>query len=106
MAVTPLGKVTVTTAGTPVRVTSTRTGAQAILVQAVSTNTGKIYVGNSSLNKSTLAGVYFVIPAASASDIPSFEFSIPLSPAGLNAADIYLDADNNGEAAIVTITAQ
>jgi hypothetical protein len=107
MALEALGKVTVTSAGTPVRVTATRTGAQSIMVQAWHNNTGKIWVGTSaSMNTTTGAGVLAMIPAPVAGTIPNASFSIPLAPSGINAADIWIDADTNGEACIVTITAQ
>jgi hypothetical protein len=106
MALQALGKITVAAAGTNQRVTTTATRCQSITVQALSTNTGKVFVGTSAMVKATFVGVLAVIPAPSTGVIPSATFSIPLSPAGLNAADIYLDVDTNGEGAIVTVSIQ
>lgn len=107
MALQAIGKVTVTTAGTPVRVTSTKTGAQAIMVQAWHANTGKIFVGTSaSMNKTTGAGVLAMIPAPTTGVIPTASFSIPLAPVGMDASDLWIDADTNGEGCIVTVSAQ
>lgn len=52
-----LGKVVVTTAGTPVQVTATRIRACKIRIIPVATNTKPIWVGISTLNKSTGLGV-------------------------------------------------
>ena len=107
--VNSLGKVTVTTPGTPVRATSNQgtpgaqVSCQAIAFQALSANTGKIYIGSSTMNKSTLAGVYFVLAVPTTNIVPSFSAS-QLSVAGLNAADFYLDADNGTEGVIISYT--
>ncbi len=45
-----LGYVTVTTAGTPVQISSTEIRAAGCLIQAASTNTGTIYVGGDNLD--------------------------------------------------------
>lgn len=106
MALQALGKVTVAATGTPQRVTSTATRCQSISVQALSDNAGKVYIGNVDMDISTLDGVYAVLPAPTASIIPSASFSIPLAPAGLNAADMYIDVDNNDDGVLVTIAIQ
>lgn len=106
MALRALGKVTVTTAGTPVRVTATATRCQSIAVQAWPANAGKIWVGTSaSMNKTTGEGILAIIAIPDAV-IPAASFSIPLSPAGLDASSLWIDADNNGEGCIVTIAEQ
>jgi hypothetical protein len=43
---TPLGKTTVTTAGTRVRLTTSDTPASSVIIQADPANTGNIYVGD------------------------------------------------------------
>lgn len=102
MALRSFGKITVTTAGTPVQVSSTRAGVQSITVFALAGNSGtNIYIGNSAMNKSTLAGVYAIV--AKGNNMP---IEIPMAPAGLNAADIYLDADTSNDAALVVGTEQ
>lgn len=108
MAWKSLGKVTVTTAGTPVRATSTSTPAQSIMIQAFPTNVGLAYVGLSGMNKATGAGVLAIIgkPSADEVSVPSVSASIPLAPAGLNVADLYIDADDNGAGVIISYTEQ
>lgn len=108
MALKSLGKVVVTTAGTPVRTTlnestpSARYAVQSITIQALAGNSGtNIYVGNSAMNKSTLAGCYAIVPkGASAAAV------IIQAPAGILANEIYLDADTSGDAALVSATEQ
>src|SRR5438046_2090482 len=105
MALKSLGVITVTTAATRVRATATSTPCQSIFVQAVATNTGKMYVGNSAVVGSTLAGCFAVLPApvgtAPAVTLASFSASIPLAPGGLNLADIWIDSDTNGEKVLI-----
>ncbi len=103
MSVSSLGKVTVTSGGTPVQITATKTACQAISIQALSTNTGKIYVGLSNINKTTSVGVLGVLAVPTANLIPSFNAYQP-QVAGLNADAFWIDADVNGEGVIVAIT--
>jgi hypothetical protein len=101
MSAISLGKVTVTTAGNPVRVTATSTPCQSISLQALSTNTGKIYVGNiQAMSKTTLVGVLGVIAVPTSNALPSASIS-QMSPAGLDASSFWLDADNSGEGVVV-----
>ena len=108
MALRSFGKVTVSTAGTPIRVTTNestptdRVGVQSLTVQALAGNTGtNIYVGSSTMNKSTLAGVYLIV-AKGATGVSV----INLAPAGINANEVYLDADTSGDSALVSATEQ
>lgn len=107
-----LGKVAVTTAGTPVRVTSgqadptKKVSAHTVFLQALSGNTGRIFVGkSSSMNKSTYVDVVGMIPAPSASTatgtLPYFEATIVPSPNGFNLADFWLDAEVSTDAVLV-----
>lgn len=108
MALKSLGKVTVTTAGTPVRATlnesvpATRYAVQSFTVFALAGNTGtNIYIGNSAMNKTTLAGVYGIAVKGSFTNAVIIE-----APAGINLNEIYLDADTSGDAALVSATEQ
>jgi len=108
MAQKSLGKVTVTTPGTPVRLTlnqsdpTARYAVHAYMVQALSSNTGKIYIGSASMNKTTLAGVYAYLPVPTASLAPAFSASVALAAANFMMNEIYLDADVGSEGAIVS----
>jgi hypothetical protein len=67
MQILSLGKITVTTAGTPVQATSTSIMAHEVIIEPLAGNSGKSYVGNSTINVSSGAGVSktFLPPAAS-----------------------------------------
>src|SRR6266478_7552974 len=122
-----LGKVVVTTAGTPVGLldafapvggaagdlrsskTSLKIRVVSILftvLNLITVNTGYIYVGVKGMNKTTGVGVIFAIPAAGAG-VTNF-FTLPTQGFGagneLSPEDIFLDADTNGNSALVTCT--
>lgn len=103
-----LGKVTSTTPGTPVRITKdqaipgARIPAHSMMFQALSTNGGKIYIGHSNMNKTTLAGVIAVLPTPTSSILPVFSMSIAYSPLGFNAADYWIDVDTSGDGVLVS----
>lgn len=99
-----LGKVIVTTGGTPVRATNNendptaRYGAHAMLFQQVPGNTGKIYIMDRSTgNRSSGAGVLAVLAIPTTNLLPSASATITYAPAGFNAVDFWIDAENNGE---------
>jgi hypothetical protein len=107
-----LGYVTLPSPPTPTRATANRTdptlrvATQALIFQALPTNTGKIYVGTASMNTTTGVGVFGVIPAptdATTGPFPSWSPSLPVVPAALNAGEFYIDGDNGGEGVIVTL---
>ena len=111
MALQSFGKVTVSAAGTIVRATSgqtdpaARVALQSIQFQALPSNTGLIYIGLSTLNKSTGAGVLAVLSAPASATTGAFasaSFSEPLAPAGLNLADLYVDSTVNGEGVFIS----
>ncbi len=104
MTITPLGKIAVTTAGTPVRVTATATPCHAIIVSQIAASTGATHFGDSTLVASTLVGVIktFLKPATG---FGVADQMIITSPGGnlLNAADYYVDAAVNGEGLLVSV---
>lgn len=102
MAWKSLGKVTVTTAGTPVRITSSRTPCHALLVQQLPANTGRIIVGTSVMNSTTYAGCLAILAIPTTNGIPAVNAGLATEPDGLNAADYYLDSTVNGEGALVS----
>jgi hypothetical protein len=112
MALKTFGKVVVTTAGTPERVTkneatpAARVGAQSVFIQAWHANLGKVFIGVSGMNKGTGAGVIATLPIPTTNIHPSFSGAIVEAPAGLNLADLFLDVDTSGEAAIVSYSEQ
>lgn len=106
MSMNSIGKVTVAAAGTIVRVTVNQANPAAVVacqslsIQALSSNTGKIYVGISTLVKSTLVGCLGVLAVPTANLLPAYVVS-SVSVAGLNAADFWLDSDNSGEGVLI-----
>jgi hypothetical protein len=106
MAVTKLaafGKKTVTTAGTPVQITATSQLTHSILFQALSGNTGKIFIGTSAaMVKSTLVGVITVIPVPTVNVLPGINFAWPDAHFQYDLADYWLDSDNNGEGLLIS----
>jgi hypothetical protein len=115
-----LGRVLVAAAGTPVAATSNftagtpetvRVPTQSIMFQALPANAGVVYIGLKGFTKSGvgLTGELAILPkpvSASTGPFTSASFSIPLAPAGLNANDLYVDADTNGDGVLVTVVTQ
>ena len=104
------GKVTVTTSGTPVRLTVNNSnpalydGCHAFLVEQLPTNSGKLYILDSQTgSKSTLTGVLAILPPPTTNILPVASITIADAPNALNAADYWLDADNSGEGALVSV---
>ena len=108
-----MGKVATVVAGTPVNVPSPSfswmgpaqpvlTTVHAFMVQALSGNAGKIYVGVAGMNKSTLAGVLVVLPVPTVNLIPTWSVSLTEGPNALSLTDLWIDSDNSGEGVTVS----
>ena len=105
-----IGKFTVTP-GVPVRLTSQLTSqppsekfaCHGVLVQALFSNTGKIYVGDRTLNKATMTGVHGTLAIPTVNTIPSFTAALTASPNAVNLSDLYIDGDVLGEGATVSV---
>jgi len=112
----PFGKVVVTTGGTPTRATANqvdptaRVAVQSFMVQVLPGNTGLIYVrqkGSLADDRTNLLKTVAILPApgsATTGPFPSVTFSKPLTSAGFNLADIYIDASVDGEGALIVGT--
>ena len=104
----PIGKFVVTP-GTPVRLTSTQPtpsekfACHGVMVQALHDNTGRIYVGDRTLNKTTHAGQHATLAMPTANTIPSFTAALTASPNAVNLADLYIDGDVVGEGVTVSV---
>lgn len=111
-----LGLLAVAAPGTPVRATTNITvdaqgvnnaagqfKCHAVLFQARPANTGKVYIGLSGLDKASLVGVSGVLAIPTANSIPSYSISLTLAPAGIELSDLFLDADNAGDGALITV---
>ena len=92
-------KVTVTTAGTPVRVTTDDSiVANRIMVSGLPDNSGLAYFGNALLNTTSLAGL---INGPLAAKVQTELIDHPGSN-GFRLSDFWVDAAVNGEGALVT----
>jgi len=110
--VTHLAKITVTSAGTRVRATSTqadpnrRIVCQAFMVQADPSNTGLGAAGDSTVAYSTRAGIWGIIGAPSGTTIvPAFVAKHNAAPGPFNLADLYLDASADAQSFIISYVA-
>lgn len=118
MALLSLGKVTCPAAATPVRATANRSdptarvGVQGFMVQALPTNTGKVYVfvGGAQFSgdhRTTLTGALFEVPAPSSATtgpFPTGSIGLQAESTGINMADIFIQVDVNGDGAIIAAT--
>lgn len=95
---------TVTTAGTRVALSSTDLKVSAVLVQALSTNTGFIHVGDVTVLASTLLGVRLGIPSSGSTPASVTFSSAHFGGNDVNLADFYIDSTVNGEGVSVTWT--
>lgn len=100
MKITSLGKVAVTTAGTPVQVTANAIRAALLRIELVPGNTGDIHVGLSTLNKTSGAGVVAVLTKAQA-DRWVYELCSE-DGNSIEVSKFYLDSGTNGDAAYVS----
>ena len=102
-----LGRITITTGGTPHRCTENETTptkhypCQSLLFEQWPGNTGKIYVGTESMVKATGVGVIAILAIPTDNVLPSFSASIPSAPAALNAVNYWVDAEVDGEFVLV-----
>jgi hypothetical protein len=99
---TSLGKIAVTTAGTIVQVSSSSKLAQIIQITTNPGNTGKIFIGLSNMVASTRVGVIAVLSIPTVNILPYWLLQWPDAHAEFDLQDLWLDADVNGESAIVS----
>lgn len=104
-----LGPLRVTQPGSPQRVTVNlqkpleRYAVHGVLLQVLPTNAGKIYVGNSELNRATFVGLYGMLAIPTANVLPTFSAALTLSPNAINLTDMFIDADQNNDGVIVSV---
>lgn len=104
MQMTPKGRISVTTPGTPVPLTTDPTiTACKLFFQVIPGLSGKTYVGNTGMNKSTLAGVNRVLwPNATGGFSETFLIENYDDENSIRVADYSIDADVAGEGLLVT----
>ena len=95
--------------GVPLRATNNqsapaaRVACHGVLIQALPTNVGRVYVGDAALNRATFGGLYAILATPSGSLIPTFSAALTLAPNAINVADLFLDVDNAGDGVIVSV---
>lgn len=108
MAQFSLGKITVNPSGTPIRLTANASTpaanypAHSYLVECLAANTGKVYIGTATMDKTSLTGVYAILPPPTANVFPSFSVTVSYSPNHFNLAEVYIDVDNAGEGVVAS----
>jgi hypothetical protein len=104
MTVTTMGRVNVTTPGTAVPLSSDpEKKVSRIFAQVIPGLTGKGYIGKSTLNRSTLAGVARVLwPNSGGGFSDSFEVSSHSGTNSLVLSEYFVDMDVAGEGLLVT----
>ena len=104
MTVTSMGRVNVSTPGTPVRLsTDPNQKVAKIFAQVIPGLTGKGYLGKQSLNRATLANVIRVLwPNAGGGFSDAFEVQSGDGANSLPLAEYAIDMDVAGEGLLVT----
>ncbi len=103
MNIVPLGKIAVTTAGTPVQILAAGAKCAAIIVAAIGGTTGKMYFGTSTVNKTTLAGaIKEFLPSAASGFADSIIIDNTEDGNPLQMSDYWLDSTVNGEGLLVS----
>jgi hypothetical protein len=103
-----LGKLSVVP-GSPKKLTdnqanpNTHLAAGSVMIQTLSSSTGKVYIGLSNMDKTTGTGVIAVLPIPSANSIPAFAAGNPTAQAGINANEIFIDGDSTSDGVIASI---
>ena len=95
----PLGAVT-PTPGTPLRITNNESTfafqVNAITVSAPLSNTGRVWVGIQTLNKTTLAGVFTILE-------PGQEWNLVMRATGVDPKRFWVDTETAGDRALVVV---
>jgi len=104
-----LGKVTVAVSGTPARLTtnestpSARYTCHAIMIEALPTNTGAVYIMDRSNGViATLVGVVAILATPTTNFLPSWTVGISASANPIDLSLYYVDAAVNGDGVLVT----
>jgi hypothetical protein len=104
MHINPEGRISVTTPGTPVPLSTDPTAtASKLFFQVIPGLTGKTYVGAPGMAKSTLAGVARVLwPNPTGGFSETFEIESQDGEDSIHLAEYAVDADVAGEGLLVT----
>lgn len=99
------GKVTVTTAGTPVRLTANTLNCNSVFFSTISGQSGQqMYIGLSGLVKATLVNVLRVLqkPVATPASLDNWPIICEVGQSPLDLSTIFIDADTSGDSLLVS----
>lgn len=105
----PYATIHVPIPGIPVRVTAQELDPSApqhvhgILIQALPGNTGRMAIGDATLNFAGAIGVFAFLAIPTKNSIPSFQAALTLAPGAIQLRDFYIDAEVAGEGVIVAV---
>ena len=115
----PLGRVTVPVAGTPVLLANVPglvalmdsyagegMKCKAILVQVSRNNTGRVYIGDATLDAAAEIGMYAVLVAPTSTQIMSFNAMDPDAPNSIHVGEIAIDVSVGGDGVILSAVIQ
>jgi hypothetical protein len=74
----------------------------AVIIEALPSNTGKIYIGLAGLDKVSLAQVLVILPIPTANLLPTFSIALTVAGNAINVGDLWLDADLPGEGVLLS----
>lgn len=101
-----LGKIPIPNAGQPVQVVAPPSmnppSCHAVIIEALPTNTGKIYIGLQDLDKVSLAQVLIILPVPTVNLLPTFSIAVTVAGNAINIGNLWLDADNSGEGVLLS----
>lgn len=104
-----LGMIPVPAPGTPVAIDTAlpnpdkSMSIHGALFEQIPGQTGKIYIGRKSMDKSSLVGVYAILAIPTTNFLPTFSVALTIAPNGLSTIEFWVDADVAGEGVLVTI---
>jgi len=107
-ALKAIGRVVVPAAGTPVFLPVppdiNPPAVHAILISALQTNTGNVYIGLANMNKdsSVLYNVLQVLPIPTSTSIPTFSIAVVQGANAIRLTDFWFDADVSGDGVLVS----
>lgn len=96
-----LGRVTVPTPGTPVQVSAAHLKVHAILIEALYSNTGKVFI----LQKSGVKGgpgELAILAVPTANTIPNFSETVSQAPNAIDLFTYWIDVDTANEGVLVS----
>lgn len=100
------GKILIPVAGTPVQVQAppemNPPSCHAVIIEALPSNTGKIYIGLLGLNKATLAQVLVILPIPTVNLLPTFSIALTVAGNAINVGSLFLDAEVAGEGVLLS----